>query len=258
MSLAPVAAVAWICQDSHLVATASMDGGMKAAKQTESKGENAMPNEKLFKEMAQTVIDGFPDEARKLAEAALRAGIEPLQAIDQGFKVGMDIVGDGFARGELFIPDLMMSGEAMKAAIAALEPELMKRKQQREVLGKVVIGTVQGDIHEIGKTLVATMLAANGFEVHDLGVDVSPQQFLDQVRKVDANVLGLSALLTTTLLNQETVILTLKEAGLRDQVKVIVGGVPASPEWAEEIGADGYAENATEAVEVVKRLVGMG
>jgi corrinoid protein of di/trimethylamine methyltransferase len=207
--------------------------------------------------MAQVVIDGLPDKARELAEEALKAEIEPLAAIDQGFKPGMDVVGDGFAKGELFIPDLMMSGEAMKAAIAALEPELMKRKQQRQVLGKVVIGTVQGDIHEIGKTLVATMLAANGFEVHDLGVDVSAQQFLDKVREVNANVVGLSALLTTTILNQETVILSLKEAGLREQVKVIIGGVPASPEWADEIGADGYAENANEAVQVVKQLVGV-
>jgi dimethylamine corrinoid protein len=117
------------------------------------------------------------------------------------------------------------------------------------------MGTVKGDIHEIGKTLVSTMLAANGFEVHDLGVDVSSQQFVDAVREVNADVVGLSALLTTTVLNQEAVILTLKEAGLRDQVKVIIGGVPASPEWAEEIGADGYAENATEAVEVIKQLV---
>ncbi len=215
-----------------------------------------MANERIFDEMTQAVIDGLPDRARDLAERALRAGIEPLAAIEHGFKPGMDVVGDGFARGELFIPDLMMSGEAMKSAIAALEPELMKRKQERQVLGKIVIGTVQGDIHEIGKTLVATMLAANGFEVHDLGVDVSPQRFLEKVREVNADVLGLSALLTTTLLNQETVILTLKEAGLRDQVKVIVGGVPASPEWAEEIGADGYAENATSAVAVVKQLVG--
>ncbi|HSR29288.1 MAG TPA: corrinoid protein [Anaerolineae bacterium] len=215
-----------------------------------------MANERLFEEMAQAVIDGLPDKARALAEDALQAGIEPLEAIDLGFKPGMDVVGEGFARGELFIPDLMMSGEAMKTAIATLEPELMKRKQERKVLGKVVIGTVQGDIHEIGKTLVATMLSANGFEVHDLGVDVSAQQFIDKVREVDANVVGLSALLTTTILNQETVILNLKEAGLRDQVKVIIGGVPASPEWAEEIGADGYAENATEAVEVVKELLG--
>ena len=214
-----------------------------------------MPDERLYQEMAQAVIDGLPDKARHLAEEALRAEIDPLVAIDEGFKPGMDVVGVGFAKGELFIPDLMMSGEAMKAAIATLEPELMKRKQQREVLGKVVIGTVQGDIHEIGKTLVATMLAANGFEVHDLGVDVSSQEFIDKVREVDANVVGLSALLTTTIFNQEQVILSLEEAGLRDQVKVIIGGVPASPEWADEIGADAYAENATEAVAVVKQLV---
>lgn len=215
-----------------------------------------MANERIFKEMADAVIAGLPDEARELANEALRAGIDPLAAIDQGFKPGMDVVGEGFANGELFIPDLMMSGEAMKAAIAALEPELMKRQQQRRVLGKVVMGTVQGDIHEIGKTLVGTMLSANGFEVRDLGVDVSPQQFVDAVRQVNADVVGLSALLTTTILNQEAVILTLKETGLRDQVKVIIGGVPASPEWAEEIGADAYAENAAEAVEVIKRLVG--
>ena len=214
-----------------------------------------MAEEQIFQEMAQAVIDGLPDKARELAEAALRAEIDPLEAIDRGFKPGMDVVGDGFANGELFIPDLMMSGEAMKAAIAALEPEMMRRKTQRQVLGRVVIGTVQGDIHEIGKTLVATMLAANGFEVHDLGVDVSSQEFIDKVREVDANVVGLSALLTTTIFNQEQVILSLEEAGLRDQVKVIIGGVPASPEWADEIGADAYAENATEAVAVVKQLV---
>jgi len=214
-----------------------------------------MASEKLFEDMTNAVIAGLPDKARELANEALRAGIEPLAAVEQGFRPGMDAVGEGFAKGELFIPDLMMSGEAMKAAIATLEPELMKRKQQRQVLGMVVIGTVQGDIHEIGKTLVATMLTANGFEVHDLGVDVPAQQFVDAVRKVNADVVGLSALLTTTILNQEAVILDLEEAGLRDRVKVIIGGVPASPEWAKEIGADGYAENATEAVEVVKRLV---
>jgi len=214
-----------------------------------------MANERLYEEMARSVVDGLPDRARSLASEGLRAGLDPLEAIERGFKVGMDAVGEGFARGELFIPDLMMSGEAMKAAIAALEPEMMQRKQQRQVLGRVVIGTVKGDIHEIGKTLVATMLAASGFEVHDLGVDVTAQQFVDAVRRVGANMVGLSALLTTTVLYQETVILTLKEAGLREQVKVLIGGVPASQEWAAEIGADGYAENASEAVEVARRLV---
>jgi len=213
-----------------------------------------MDDDRLYEEMASAVIAGLPDKARELAEEALQSGIDPLSAIDKGFKPGMDVVGEGFAKGELFIPDLVMSGEAMKAAIAALEPEMMRRKQQRQVLGRVVIGTVQGDIHEIGKTLVATMLAANGFEVRDLGVDVSAEQFVAAVRESNADAVGLSALLTTTLLNQETVILTLKEAGLRDQVKVVIGGVPASPEWAEEIGADGYAENATQAVDVFKRL----
>jgi len=214
-----------------------------------------MANERLFEEMTSAVIAGLPDKARELADEALRAGIDPLATIEQGLKPGMDVVGEGFAKGELFIPDLMMSSKAMQEGIAVLKPELLKRKQELKTLGKVVIGTVQGDIHEIGKTLVATMLRANGFQVHDLGVDVSPQGFVDAVREVNADVVGLSALLTTTMLNQEAVILTLKEAGLRDQVKVIIGGVPTSPEWASEIGADAYAENATEAVEVMKGLV---
>ncbi len=215
-----------------------------------------MANERLYEEMARAVVDGLPDKARALAQDVLRQGIDPLEAIDLGFKPGMDTVGESFARGDCFIPDVMMSAEAMKAAITALEPEMLQRKLQRQVVGKVVIGTVQGDIHEIGKTLVATMLSAGGFEVHDLGVDVPASRFVDAVRQFGADVLGLSALLTTTVLQQETVIRNLDEAGLRDQVKVVVGGVPASQEWADEIGADGYAENATEAGAVVKRRLG--
>jgi trimethylamine corrinoid protein len=215
-----------------------------------------MADDRIYEQMADAVITGQPDRARELAEEAIRAGIDPLEAIDRGYKPGMDVVGEGFAEGELFIPDLMMAGEAMKAAIATLEPEMVNRQQERKVLGVVVIGTVQGDIHEIGKTLVATMLAASGFKVHDLGVDVSAQQFVDAVRDAQADVVGLSSLLTTTILNQEVVIQALSEAGLRDHVKVIIGGVPANEEWAAEIGADAYADNATEAVDVIKGLVG--
>nr|HID13363.1 dimethylamine corrinoid protein 3 [Anaerolineae bacterium] len=143
----------------------------------------------------------------------------------------------------------------MKAAMGVFEPVLMARREQRQVLGTVVIGTVEGDIHEIGKSLVATMLAAAGFQVHDLGVDVPASAFVERVQESGANVVGLSALLTTTMRNQEIVIEALKEAGLREQVLVIIGGAPTSPEWARTIGADAYAENANEAVSVVKRLV---
>jgi len=214
-----------------------------------------MAHEQLLKAMTQAVIDGIADKARELAEQALQAGMDPMLAIDEGFTPGMQTVGKGFADGDLFIPDLVMSGEAMKAAIATLEPELRKQDRARKTLGTVVIGTVLGDIHEIGKTLVATMLAANGFEICDLGVDVPPARFVEAVREADADAVGLSALLTTTLLNQEATIQALEEAGLREQVKVVVGGVPASDEWAKEIRADAYADNATEAVEVFKQLL---
>jgi methylmalonyl-CoA mutase cobalamin-binding domain/chain len=151
-----------------------------------------------------------------------------------------------------------MAAEAMKAAMEVFEPELMARKEKRQVLGTVVIGTVEGDIHEIGKSLVATMLAAAGFQVHDLGVDVPASEFVEQVREKGANVVGLSALLTTTMRNQEAVVEALQKAGLRESVKVVIGGAPASSEWAETIGADAYAENANEAVVVVKELLGVG
>jgi corrinoid protein of di/trimethylamine methyltransferase len=168
----------------------------------------------------------------------------------------MNVLGDLFARGEVFLPHLVMGGDAMKAAIAVLEPELAKRQQQRRVLGKVVIGTVAGDIHEIGKSLVATMLSANGFQVFDLGVDVPVSTFVEKAREVEADIVGLSALLTTTMLNQGRVIESLQEAGLREKVKVMVGGAPVSQSWAEQIDADGYSENAIGAVALAKELMG--
>ncbi len=212
----------------------------------------------ILEQLQEVVIAGIPDQARELATQALASDVAPLTAIEQALNPGMQIVGEKYESGEYFIPDLVMAAEAMKAAMEVFEPELMARKEKRKVLGTVVIGTVAGDIHEIGKSLVATMLAATGFQVYDLGVDVPAAKFVKQVQEKGANVVGLSALLTTTMRNQEVVIEALQEAGLRESVKVVIGGAPASPEWAETIGADAYAENANEAVVVVKELLGVG
>ncbi|MFQ6101112.1 MAG: corrinoid protein [Anaerolineae bacterium] len=209
----------------------------------------------FLKQLQESVVGGEPDQAREWAARALESGVAPLSAIEKALNPGMQIVGDRYESGEYFIPDLMMAAEAMKGAMEVLEPALMARQEKRQVLGTVVIGTVEGDIHEIGKSLVATMLSAAGFQVHDLGVDVPAIQFVKRVQEVGANVVGLSALLTTTMRNQKAVIEALREAGLREQVKVIIGGAPASPDWAQTIGADAYAENANEAVGVVRQLV---
>ena len=210
----------------------------------------------ILEQLHDAVIMGDPDHAQDLAARALGAGHDPLTVIDETLSPAMQQVGDRYECGDYFIPDLVMAAEAMKSAMRVFEPELAARHEQRQTLGTVVIGTVEGDIHEIGKTLVATMLGAAGFEVHDLGVDVPSGQFVERVKETQATVVGLSALLTTTMMNQEAVIEALEEAGLREQVKVVIGGAPASAEWARTIGADGFAENASEAVRVVKQLVG--
>ncbi|MDY7076758.1 MAG: corrinoid protein [Chloroflexota bacterium] len=212
---------------------------------------------KVVEQLQEAVIAGLPDQARDLATQALEAGVVPLIAIEEALNPAMQVVGDRYESGEYFIPDLVMAAEAMKGAMEVFEPVLMARQEQRQVLGTVVIGTVEGDIHEIGKSLVATMLGAAGFQVYDLGVDVPVSEFVERVQETGANVVGLSALLTTTMLNQEAVIEALTEAGIREKVKVVIGGAPASTGWAQTIGADGYAENANEAVGVVKRLLGL-
>ncbi len=206
--------------------------------------------------LSQAVIEGDPNRARELANQAVVAGADPLNVVETVLSPAMDEVGRLYEDGDYFIPDLVMAGEAMKAAMAVLGPALAARQQVRSSPGTVVIGTVQGDIHEIGKSLVATMLEAAGFVVYDMGVDVPAAAFVDKTRQVNANVVGLSALLTTTMRNQQVVVEALAEAGLREQVKVIVGGAPASPEWAIKIGADAYAENAQEAVAVIRQLLG--
>jgi corrinoid protein of di/trimethylamine methyltransferase len=211
-------------------------------------------SEELFKKLAQAVIDGEPEEAEALAKQALDQGIDPLECINQGLMVGIQKVGELFSSGEYFLPELIIGADAMKQALDVLEPSLMGG-QKREVVGRVVIGTVKGDLHEIGKTLVATMLTANGFQVTDIGVDKSPEEFIAAIRAVDANLVGSSALLTTTMLQQKKLIEAITEAGLRDKVKIMVGGAPVTESFAKEIGADGYAEDAISAVDMAFRLI---
>jgi corrinoid protein of di/trimethylamine methyltransferase len=211
--------------------------------------------EDLLAQINASVANGKVQEAADLTREALAAGIEPLTIIDGGLKPGMDVVGEKFSCGEYFIPHLVLAGKAMKAAMAVLEPELKSRGQGASSGGAAVIGTVKGDIHEIGKSLVGIMLAANGFEVHDLGVDVPIETFVGKARETGARLIGLSALLTTTMVVQRKVIEALTEAGMRSQVKVLVGGAPVTRAWAEEIGADGYAEDARGAVAEARRLV---
>jgi corrinoid protein of di/trimethylamine methyltransferase len=213
-----------------------------------------MSNE-MYEAMAQSIIDGEVEEAAQLARQAIEAGLDPLAAINDGFVKGLDQVGEAFGCGDMFLPDLVLAAEAMKAAVAQLEPELERRGQERTVLGKVVIGTVAGDIHDIGKTLVATMLSASGFQVFDLGVDVAVTAFAEKAREFGADIVGVSSLLTTTMVKQRNVIEALDDMGLRPRVKVIVGGAPVTHSWAAEIGADGYSEDAMGAVQLAKKLV---
>ena len=209
----------------------------------------------LLKQITASLVEGEPDGTVELTKQAMAAGLEPLAIINQGLVPGMDIVGERFQTGEYFLPHLIIAASGMQQAMELLEPELRVRGQVAESAGTVVIGTVKGDIHEIGKSLVATMLSANGFQVHDLGVDVPTETFIAQVKETGANLVGLSALLTTTMTVQRQVIEALVKAGVREQVKVIVGGAPVSQEWANTIGADGYAEDAVAAVEMARRLV---
>ncbi len=214
-----------------------------------------MSNE-LLTDIKNTLVEGKPDETVELTRKALKAGIEPMEIINKGLTAGMDIVGEKFQTGEFFLPNLVIAASGMKQAMEILEPELKSLQQVAQSLGTVVIGTVAGDIHEIGKSLVATMLSVNGFEVHDLGVDVANETFVAKVKETGANILGLSALLTTTMTIQRQVINELEKAGVRDKVKVFIGGAPITQEWADTIGADGYAEDAIGAVELAKRLIG--
>jgi corrinoid protein of di/trimethylamine methyltransferase len=207
----------------------------------------------MFDKLAQAVIDGEPEDAVALAQEALDQGLDPLECITNGLTKGIQKVGELFASGEYYLPELIIGADAMKDALEILEPALVGN-QKREVVANVVIGTVQGDLHEIGKTLVGTMLIANGFQVKDIGVDQPASAFVEAVKETDATIVGASALLTTTMLQQEKLIQALDDAGLRQNVRVMVGGAPVTETYAKKIGADGFAEDAISAVNMAFRL----
>ena len=219
--------------------------------------QNAVPEE-MLESLRQSIIEGAAQRAVTLARQVLEQGLDPLTAIDRGCMPGMDHLGAQYARREAFLPDLVMAGEAMKAVMAVLEPEMRKRGAVRHTRGRVVLGTVKGDIHEIGKNLVAILLSANGFEVHDLGVNVPAEAFVAKAGEVKADLVGASALLTTTMREQRNLVEAVQREGLAPRVKVMVGGAPVTRRWTEEIAADGYSKDAVGAVALAKSLVEPG
>jgi len=212
--------------------------------------------QEILSRIQQMVVEGEPQGIEEPVRKALVQGIEPLTIINEALIRGISIVGEEFEKGNYFLPDLILGARAMEAGLAILEPLLLSKKERRK-LATVVMGTVEGDLHEIGKNIVITMFKANGFEVYDLGVDVPTARFIEKISEVKPDIVGVSALLTTTIRKQKDLIETLKEEGLRHKVKVMVGGAPITRDWAEKIGADGYAPDASQAVHEAKRLLGL-
>jgi trimethylamine corrinoid protein len=211
-----------------------------------------MVREELFNDIRKAIVEGDKPRAQELASEAIRSGVDLNEVIDKGYVPGIQAVGELWEKGDYFLPELITSAECMKAAMDILQPEMAKANIKSRSLGKVVIGTVEGDIHDIGKNLVASMLQANGFEVFDLGADVKLERFIEKAEAEKADLICLSALLTTTMLNQKRFIEMLRQKGFYGKYKVLVGGAPATRKWADDIGAQGYAENAALAVKAAK------
>jgi corrinoid protein of di/trimethylamine methyltransferase len=213
--------------------------------------------EEILQRLYKAVLDYDEEEAENAAQAALDAGIEPVEAITQGLSKGIRELGDRFGEGEAFLPDLMMGADTMKVAVDILESAIPQSAQERKRLGTVVIGTVKEDIHDLGKNLVSTLLTAEGFEVIDLGFDVPLIKFVDTALEKKADIIAASCLLSTTKPFLQDLIQLLKDQGVREQFKVMVGGGIVSREYADSIEADGYGDDAAEAVVVAKRIQGI-
>ena len=209
----------------------------------------------IFTQLNDAIQAAEKERAMECVRQGLSDGISAVDLVNQACIPAMQRLGDLWEEGDIFLPELMLSAETMKAVMAVLTPEMATDQSGSSLFGRVVIGTIQGDIHDIGKSLVAAMLEASGFEVRDLGADVPLEKFCNEAEDFNANLICLSALLTTTMMGQKTVIEMLAKRGLRARVKVMVGGAPVSRKWAEDIGADGYGENAIEAVRMARELV---
>jgi len=214
-----------------------------------------MDRDSILEGLREAVRDFDKDLARRLAEEAVNQGIDPVVALEDGLAKALREVGDRFGQGEAFITELVAAAQAMEAGVEILNKEIARRGASRKSVGRFLIGTVKGDIHSIGKSIVATMLQAAGFEVFDIGVDIPNEVFVQKVKELNPDILGLSALMTTTMAIQREVIIALREAGIRGGVKVVVGGAPVTEKWATEIGADACGYDADHAVKVALRLM---
>ena len=215
-----------------------------------------MQKNQIFENLKSAVVEGDGDKAKASAEEALAANIDPLEAVEMGLSQGMEVVGEQFECGDAYLPELMMAGDAFRSAMEILDPEIKRQKKEIVSLGTVLMTTVKGDLHSIGKNILATVLEANGFQVVNLGVDKGALEIIQEAEKANADAIGLSALMATTMPAQREVIEALVELNLRDKYRVVVGGGPVTQEWADEIGADGYGKDAVEAVALLTKLLG--
>ena len=206
-----------------------------------------------LKELSEALFRGDISQVKEIIQRALQEKIEPKEILEQGLIKGMEVVGIKFKNNEIFLPEVLLASQAMYGGLELLQPKLIKNGVKS--VGKVIIGTAKGDLHDIGKNLVAMMLKGGGFEVIDLGIDVSPEKFLKAAQEHKPDILGVSALLTTAMIGMMDVITALERAGLRDKIKVMVGGAPVTQEFANEIGVEGYASNAASAVDKAKELL---
>ena len=218
------------------------------------KGEKVSKKE-ILNSLREAILSFDIEAARKAAEETIKAGIDPTEAAKEALIPALREVGNKFHRYEVFLPHLVLAGDAMTEAMNVFEPTMTKEQIAELRRGTVVIGTVEGDLHDIGKNVVAMVLKSEGFVVHDIGKDVKTSEFIDKAQAVNADAIGISSLMTTTIPYQRELVEELERLGLRDKFKVVVGGGPVTAEWAEQIGADGYGRDATEAVKVMKELL---